>query len=111
MRQQRADALLVVADLFLDSRRQQIVSLVLQHAVPAIFQWREFVQAGGLMSYGTSLADAHRQQGVYTGKILKGAKAAELPVLQPTRFELFVNLKTAKAIGLTVPASILLRAD
>jgi ABC-type uncharacterized transport system substrate-binding protein len=79
--------------------------------VPAIFQWREFVQAGGLVSYGTSLADAHRQLGNYTGKILQGATPADLPVVQPTRFELFINLKTAQALGLKVPTSILLRAD
>jgi putative ABC transport system substrate-binding protein len=87
------------------------VELVGRHAVPTIFVWREFVQAGALMSYGMSLADAHRQQGLYTGRILKGAKPAELPVVQPTRFELFINLKTARVLGLTVPASILLRAD
>jgi putative ABC transport system substrate-binding protein len=102
---------IVAADPFLDSERERLVKLVMSHAVPAIFQWREFVQAGGLMSYGTSLSDAHRQQGIYAGKILKGARPAELPIVQPTKFELFVNVKTANALGLTVPTSILLRAD
>jgi putative ABC transport system substrate-binding protein len=107
----RVEGLIVAADPFLDSEREILVKLVMRHAVPAIFQWREFVQAGGLISYGTSLSDAHRQQGVYAGKILKGAKAADLPVVQPTKFELFVNRKAANALGLTVPTSILLRAD
>jgi ABC-type uncharacterized transport system substrate-binding protein len=95
--QRRADALVVAADPFFDSRREQIVRLTTRHTVPTIFQWREFVQAGGLASYGTSLADVHRQMGVYTGKILKGAKPADLPVVQPTKFELIINLKTAAA--------------
>jgi ABC-type uncharacterized transport system substrate-binding protein len=109
--QRGADALVVSPDPFLDSHRETLVSLTARYAVPAIFQWREFVQAGGLVSYGTSLADAHRQLGNYTGKILQGALPADLPVVQPTRFELFVNLKTARALGLTVPTSILVRAD
>jgi putative tryptophan/tyrosine transport system substrate-binding protein len=108
---QRADGLMVAADPFLDSRAEQIVGLAKRHAVPTMFQWREFVQVGGLASYGTSLADAHRQVGVYAGRILKGAKPGDLPVVQPTKFEMFINLKTANALGLTVPASILLRAD
>jgi putative ABC transport system substrate-binding protein len=107
----RAEGLIVAADPFLDSQRERLVQLAMRHAVPTIFQWREFVQAGGLISYGTSLADAHRQQGIYAGKVLKGARPADLPVVQPTRFELFANLKTARALGLTVPTSILLRAD
>jgi putative ABC transport system substrate-binding protein len=107
----RADALVVNADPFLDSRQAQIVGLATRHALPTISPWREFVQAGGLASYGTSLADAHRQVGVYAGRILKGAKPADLPVVQPTKFEMFINLKTANALGLTVPASILMRAD
>jgi ABC-type uncharacterized transport system substrate-binding protein len=107
----RADALVVAADPFFDNRREQIVGLTKRYAVPTIFQWREFVQAGGLISYGTSLADAHRLQGVYSGRLLKGTKPADLPVVQPTKFELFINLRTARALGLTVPQSILLRAD
>jgi putative ABC transport system substrate-binding protein len=109
--QRRANALVINADPFLDSRQEQIVGLATRHAVPAISPWREFVQAGGLASYGTSLLDAHRQTGVYAGRILKGAKPADLPVVQPTKFEMFVNLKTANALGLRVPTSILLRAD
>jgi putative ABC transport system substrate-binding protein len=108
---QRAKGLIVAPDPFLDSRRERLVKLATSHSVPTIFQWREFVQAGGLISYGTSLADAHREVGIYTGKILKGAKPADLPVVQPTRIELFVNLRTAKTLGLMVPTSILLRAD
>jgi ABC-type uncharacterized transport system substrate-binding protein len=108
---ERAQGLIVAPDPFLDSQRERLVQLAMRHAVPTIFQWREFVQAGGLISYGTSLADAHRQMGIYAGKILKGAKPADLPVVQPTKFDLFVNLKTARALGLTVPTSILLRAD
>jgi putative ABC transport system substrate-binding protein len=109
--QRAADALIVSPDPFLDSHRETLVSLTARYAVPAIFQWREFVQAGGLASYGTSLADAHRQVGNYIGKILQGASPADLPVVQPTKFELFINLKTAQALGLNVPTSILLRAD
>jgi putative tryptophan/tyrosine transport system substrate-binding protein len=109
--QRGADALIVSPDPFLDSHRETLVNLTARYAVPTIFQWREFVQAGGLVSYGTSLADAHRQLGNYTGKILQGASPADLPVVQPTRFELFINLKTAQALGLNVPTSILLRAD
>jgi putative ABC transport system substrate-binding protein len=109
--QRGVDALIVLPDPFLDSHRRTLVNLTAHYPIPAMYQWREFVQAGGLVSYGTSLADAHRQLGNYTGKILQGTKPADLPVMQPARFELFVNLKTAKTLGLTVPTSILLRAD
>jgi ABC-type uncharacterized transport system substrate-binding protein len=101
----------VAPDPFLDSQRERLVKLAISHSVPTIFQWREFVQAGGLISYGTSLAEAHRQVGIYSGKILGGVRPADLPVVQPTKIELFVNLRTAKTLGLTVPTSILLRAE
>jgi putative ABC transport system substrate-binding protein len=109
--QVRAGALLVSSDLFLDSRHEQIIGLAARHAVPTIFELRHWVAAGGLMSYGPSLFEAARQMGNYTGKILHGAKPADLPVLQPTKFDLAINLKSAKGLGLTIPQSLLRRAN
>jgi len=106
-----AQALLAAGDPFLASRSDKLVALASKHSIPAMWEWTDFVEGGGLMSYGTNIVDNYRQIGVYTGKVLKGEKPAELPVMQPTKFELAINLKTAKALGIEVPATLIARAD
>jgi len=111
MARTRAEALLVMTDTLFLAQRERIVDLAAKHRLPGIFGWREFAEAGGLLSYDTSLADVYRRLATYVDKILKGAKPGDLPVEQPTKFEFVINLKTAKALGLTIPPPILFRVD
>jgi putative ABC transport system substrate-binding protein len=109
--QLRTSGLVIGPDPFFNGRFEQLAALTVRHALPTVYQWREFTAAGGLLSYGSSLTDHYRQAGVYTSRILKGQKPADLPVQQVTKVELFINLKTARALGLTVPTALLVRAD
>jgi putative ABC transport system substrate-binding protein len=107
----RVDALLIGPDNFIFSRNAQIAALALRRGLPAMYQWREFPAAGGLISYGPNQAEPYRQAGIYAGRILKGQKPADLPVVQSTKIEMVINLRTAKALGITVPITLLGRAD